>query len=266
VHNPARNVPACYYVPLIRRFDSVAAAETRSRMRAHLGLSTRERIVLVPFSQWAWALSDRVRPGCLRRLAPIYGEYFRSLPGRGPCDRDVPPAVLYRAAAPDRHPPANHRSKSHRLCAAGRSSDVVLCDNAISNTIGLAIHRAIPVVRLYNSVTLRPGGACEVSFPLDPGIRDLIRGSDGADSPPIFPFHVFPIGLFAELGDVLRDNPYDGGAAGQGIARCGRCGRAIERTLWDSPFRAGGPWSTGRVSLVFSRGPAEARARSSPSP
>jgi Family of unknown function (DUF6365) len=190
--------------------DGRVSRRTRDHIRTTFDLPRDHRLVLITVAGWQSSLDARYDARFHRiadRVPLLLAHYLRALPPRTHflLVGDVPAAL--RALPADRTvvlPSCSPRRFGVLLGAA----DLVISLNAASTTVAEAIMADVPALVIANQFAVQAtdngqatgdGGSLKVS----PAVRSWL-----ADTVPLYPFRVWPLGYHGFLGPVLAGNPY----------------------------------------------------------
>ncbi|HLA79223.1 MAG TPA: DUF6365 family protein [Vicinamibacteria bacterium] len=186
--------------------EAIETARDREAVRAELGLGVQDRLVLFAQSRWQdpevqnWKHHARIARGLpsllCARLAEL-GERVH-LAHVSPVEFASPGALGPRCHWLRQLAPARFQE----LLAA---ADVVLSFNATGVSTVAAVAVGVPVLLGVNS---RRGKTVEevvamLPAPVPAALRDWL-----STVVPLYPFLLWPLGLYEFLSPVLRDNPY----------------------------------------------------------
>ena len=187
--------------------DPDGPVESREQTRRELGLGPADRLVMLATS--AWQLPDAGPAGrrqAGRRVPELLAHYLRQLPD------DV--RFLLVGAAPEwsRLLPAERTlplpsCSPSRFGAMLRAADLMLSLNLSAFTMVRAVLSGTPVMLVTNQFSVtEPGHAGDIADQLG-GLSDFARRWL-ADSVPLHPFRIWPMGFHGFLGSLLAGNPY----------------------------------------------------------
>jgi hypothetical protein len=185
---------------------AVADSRARARERDALGLTDRDRLLLFTSSRFQAAeLQVRKAGQRLARLLPERAAGLIARLGDGVHVAHVGPAAFpsWQARAGRYHWMGQvDTARFQSLLAA---ADLMLSFNATGTTTMAAVSAGVPVVAGINSHRLRSVDEAAAALGRDPEpeLREWL-----ARVAPLFPFHVWGLGLFDFLEPVLRGNPY----------------------------------------------------------
>jgi Family of unknown function (DUF6365) len=180
--------------------------DARGRERAALGLDEDARVVLFTSSRFQQADVQVRKPGQrLARLMP--GLLWRRLDALGP---SVHVLHVGPAAFDDwqRRGPRYHwvgQVDTSRFHALLRAADLMLSFNTTGTTTMAAVAAGLPVAAGMNSRRLRTADEAPSVLGREPSPA---LASWLAEVAPLYPFHVWGLGLYEFLQPVLRGNPY----------------------------------------------------------
>ena len=181
--------------------------ESRERTRRELGIGSADRLVMLAMSPWQ--LPDTGAAGrrqAASRVPELLAHYLRRLPD------DV--RFLLAGSAPEwsRLLPAERilplpPCSPSRFGAMLRAADLMLSLNLSAFTMVRAVLSGTPVMLITNrfSVT-EPGQAGDIADQLG-GMSDFVRRWL-AESMPLHPFRIWPMGFHGFLDSLLAGNPY----------------------------------------------------------
>jgi Family of unknown function (DUF6365) len=180
---------------------------SREHTRHQLGLSSADRLVMLVMS--AWQLPDVGAAGrrqAASRVPELLANYLHQLPD------DV--RFLLAGAAPEwsRLLPAERTLRlppcpPSRFGALLRAADLMLTLNLSAFTMVRAVLSGTPVMLITNQFSVtEPGQAGDIADQLG-GMSDFTRRWL-ADSVPLHPFRIWPMGFHGFLDSLLAGNPY----------------------------------------------------------
>lgn len=192
-----------------RVWQEPAPGDSRRRIRAELGLTRQDRLVILATAAWQQGAGPRVRElvAPVRNGIPALLEhYLRKLPPRTHflLIGTVPPGL--RALPADQvhvFPPCGPDQFADLLQAA----DAVLSMNIAASTVWRSVMSGIPAMVLGNRYRIPDAAALESVSTQIGGIsaraRDLAR-----DCLPFHAFRMWPLGFRTFLEPLLTMNPY----------------------------------------------------------
>jgi hypothetical protein len=187
--------------------DPDGPVTSREQARRELGLRPSDRLVMLAMSPWQLpdvGAADRRRAA--GRVPELLAHYLRQLPD------DV--RFLLAGAAPEwshllpaeRTLPLPPCSPS-RFGAMLRAADLMLSLNLSAFTMVRAVLSGTPVMLITNRFPVTEAGEAD-------GIADLLGGMSAftrrwlAQSMPLHPFRIWPMGFHGFLDSLLAGNPY----------------------------------------------------------
>jgi Family of unknown function (DUF6365) len=187
--------------------DPDGLVKGREHTRRELGLRSRDRLVMLAMS--AWQLPDVGAAGrrqAASRVPELLAHYLRQLPD------DV--RFLLAGAAPEwsRLLPAERTlplppCSPSRFAALLRAADLMLSLNLSAFTMVRAVLSGTPVMLITNQFSVtEPGQACDIAGQLG-GMSDFARRWL-AESVPLHPFRVWPMGFHGFMESLLAGNAY----------------------------------------------------------
>lgn len=201
IASPSR--PGAYNA--LPKLDPLSSAR-RHAVRAELGVGDSERILL--FTTAKWQMARNLMPGG-KRLARMVPPYLaRHLSQLGPELRlvHIGPEALEMGELGCRYIwlPQVSPSRFHEVLGA---SDALLSLNVSATTIAAALALELPVILCLNS---HAGSTADELLGQLPPATVAAEGQWLSQVAPLFPFWVWPLGLFRFLSPVLAQNPYMG--------------------------------------------------------
>jgi len=176
--------------------------KVRRHVRRDLGIGPDDRAILFCTSQWQHAkFASKHANRIARNLPQLIAHYVRVLGPRvrlvhvGPSrfNIDLPRQYVWL-------PPL--RPEEFEVLLA--SMDLVLTANVSATTVARAIASGVPVLSLVNSIRITNGTDVEKLLPeLSKWVRNWV-----ANTAPIYPFYLWPLGYYSFLHPVLDKNDY----------------------------------------------------------
>jgi Family of unknown function (DUF6365) len=187
--------------------DLDGPVKSREHIRRELGLGSRDRLVMLAMSSWQLpdvGAAGRQQAGS--RVPELLAHYLRQLPD------DV--RFLLAGAAPEwsRLLPAERTlplppCSPSRFGAMLRAADLMISLNLSAFTMVRAVLSGTPVMLITNQFSVtEPGHAGDISEQLG-GMSDFTRRWL-AESMPLHPFRIWPMGFHGFLDSLLAGNPY----------------------------------------------------------
>ena len=182
-------------------------ATSREHIRRELGLRSAERLVMLVTSPWQLAdVGEAGRRLAASRVPDLLAHYLRQLPD------DV--RFLLAGAAPEwsRLLPAERTLQlpscsPSRFRALLRAADLMLTLNLSAFTMVRAVLSGTPVMLITNQFSVtEPGQAGDIADQLG-GMSDFARRWL-AESVPLHPFRIWPMGFHGFMDSLLAGNPY----------------------------------------------------------
>jgi len=203
----ARPVPDSRRAIPFRVADLAGPGESREQTRRDLGLGSADRLVMLAMS--AWQLPDTGgadRRQAASRVPELLAHYLRQLPDNV--------RFLLAGAAPEwsRLLPAGRTlplppCSPSRFGALLRAADLMLSLNLSAFTMVRAVLSGTPVMLITNQFSVtEPGQAAAIADRLG-GMSDFARRWL-AESVPLHPFRVWPMGFHGFLDSLLAGNSY----------------------------------------------------------
>lgn len=187
------------------RLDPLASAR-RLAVRQELGAGDADRILL--FTTAKWQMARNLMPGG-KRLARVVPPYLaRCLSQLGPGLRlvHIGPEALEMGELGCRYIwlPQVSPARFHDVLGA---ADALLSLNVSATTIAAALAIELPVILCMNSYA---GSTADELLGQLPRATDDTQRQFLTQVAPLYPFWVWPLGLFRFLSPVLAQNPYLG--------------------------------------------------------
>ena len=189
--------------------DGRVSRRTKTHIRDTFDIPAGHRLVLVTVAGWQNSLDSRYDARFHRvaaRVPLLLAHYLRAL---SPDTHflfvgDVPAALSELPADRTIVLPSSSPRRFGVLLGA---ADLVISLNAASTTVAQAIMADVPALVIANKFTVPAGGDHGADgadgLALTPEVRDWL-----ADTVPLYPFRVWPLGYHGFLGPVLAGNPY----------------------------------------------------------
>lgn len=211
-----RPVPVCHPLPNgnpraypFRLFgdDERISRRTRKHLRTTFGLEPADRMVLLAVAAWQQSTFSQEEGNRLAASVPrLLAHHLAQLPPRTKFALvgAVPPALAGLPADRTLVLPACAPSRFNALLGA---VDLVVTLNLAATTLGRAVLSDTPGMVLTNRFTVtEPGQLDEVERALG-GMSGAVR-SWAAESLPLYPFRMWPLGFHSFLDNLVAGNPY----------------------------------------------------------
>ncbi len=208
---PRRLVPSPLAAPgTPGAFDALPVVpedeDARARERAALGIALDVPLVLFTSSRFQQPELQVRKPGqrLARLLPPLLADRLLALGPRVHVAHVGPAAFEAFSGRGERYRWVG-QVDSARFHGLLRAADLMLSFNTSGTTTMAAVAAGLPVAAGMNSRHLRSADEAASVLGSDPSprLRDWLQAVA-----PLYPFHVWGLGLFHFLQPVLRDNPY----------------------------------------------------------